>query len=171
MLYFGGVEPHISLPLFSRTLPNFQGCLSDLVMDDQIIDLASPIRQHATSVGCPPREKVCSFGSCFAGDCIPVWNGTICHCEDSPECQQSSSAVSLSHGYLGLQLPAGSVFTVETFSLAFRTRQSRATLVTFGQTASLQVHTHTHTHTHTHARLHTLYITLYYHALCKVHVH
>ena len=143
MVYIGGVEPHVSLPLFSLSLPHFEGCLSNLVMDDRIVDLASPVRRHRASEGCPPLEQDCPLGSCLHGDCVPVWNGAICHCEDSPQCggEAAQSSVSLSNGYLGLELPPGSAFTVETFSLAFRTRQTRACLISFGQIASLQVDT------------------------------
>ena len=141
MLYIGGVEPHISLPPFSRPLPDFEGCLSDLVMDDQIVDLARPIRRHGTSEGCPPLEGECPINSCLGGECVSVWNGTICHCEDSPKCGQISAPVSLSGGHMRLELPPGSVFTVETFSLSFRTRQTRGTLISFSGTASLQVYT------------------------------
>ena len=145
MLYIGGVEPHVPLPPFSHSLRNFDGCMSHLVMDDRIIDLASPVRRHATSVGCPPREGNCPEGSCLYGDCVSVWNGATCHCEDSPDCDETSSSsispsISISSGgYLRLELPTGSAFTVQAFSLAFRTRETTATLVTFGTTASVQV--------------------------------
>ena len=143
MFYIGGVEPHVSLPPFSLSLPHFDGCLSNLTMDDRIVDLASPVRQHGTSEGCPPLERDCPVASCLRGDCVSVWNGTICHCEESPECGAAvQSSVSLSNGHVGLELPPGSAFTVETFSLAFRTRQATATLISFGSVASVKVHTH-----------------------------
>ncbi|CAI8010181.1 Cadherin EGF LAG seven-pass G-type receptor 1, partial [Geodia barretti] len=140
MFYIGGVEPHVSLPPFSLSLPHFDGCLSNLMMDDRIVDLASPVRQHGTSEGCPPLERDCPVGSCLRGDCVSVWNGAICHCEESPECGAAvQSSVSLSNGHVGLELPPGSAFTVETFSLAFRTRQATATLISFGSVASVKL--------------------------------
>ena len=141
MLYIGGVEPHVSLPPFSLSLPHYDGCLSNLTMDDRIIDLANPVRQYGTSEGCPPLGQDCPVGSCLGGDCVSVWNGAVCQCEESPECSTAGlSSVSLSKGFLGLELPQGSAFTVEKFSLGFRTRQTTATVITFGNLASLQVH-------------------------------
>ena len=141
MFYIGGVEPHVSLPPFSLSLPHFDGCLSNLMMDDRIVDLASPVRQHGTSEGCPPLDRDCPVGSCLHGDCVSVWNGAICHCEESPECGAVvQSSVSLSNGHMRLKQSLIPAITVETFSLAFRTRQTTATLISFGSVASVKVH-------------------------------
>ena len=109
------------------------------MIDDQIIDLGSPVRQDAVSVGCSPLGGDCPAGTCLHGECIPVWNGAVCHCEQFPECKETSNPVSLSNGYIQMLSQEGTETNVESFILAFRTRQNSATLVEFGDVASVQV--------------------------------
>lgn len=134
-LYIGGIESHIS-HLSSVTGSHFEVCIADLVIDDRLIDLASPVRQHRTSKGCGPRDVKCHKDTCHSGECISVWNGAICHCEGSPDCSQSTNSVSLSNGYILLQ---GPVLSADYFSLAFRTRQTHATLIELGGVSTIKV--------------------------------
>ena len=143
LLYFGGVESHV--PRVSSVAGfHFDGCLADLVINDRIINLADPVRRYGTSEGCAPRDGKCRTGYCLHGECVSVWNGTVCHCEKFPECRQTSSPVSLSNGYIQLLPSEGTVTTVGHFTLAFRTRQTCATLIGFGDVASVQVKVHVH---------------------------
>ena len=109
------------------------------MIDDQIMDLGSPVRQDAVSVGCNPLDGDCPAGTCLHGECVPVWNGAVCHCEQFPECKETSNPVSLSNGYIQMLSQEGTETNVESFILAFRTRQNSATLVEFGDVASVQV--------------------------------
>ena len=70
---------------------------------------------------------------------MSVWNGTVCHCEEFPECNPASHPVSLSNGYLRLLLEEGVAVTMENFTLAFCTRLTHATLIEIGDVASIQV--------------------------------
>ena len=145
LLYIGGVESHI--PLISSLSPSrfgFEGCLANFTIDDRIVDLASPVHRYGTHEGCPPRDGSCDGERLWCpgnnGECVSVWNGSLCHCEEFPECDSSqSSSVSLSSGYVRLQL-SHSVM-VDNFTLAFRTRQTRGTLISFGSSASVKVKT------------------------------
>ena len=144
LLYIGGVESHI--PLISSLSPSrfgFEGCLANFTIDDRIVDLASPVRRYGTHEGCPPRDGSCDGERLWCpgnnGECVSVWNGSLCHCEEFPECDSSQSSVSLSSGYVRLQLSHS--VTVDNFTLAFRTRQTRGTLISFGSSASVKVKT------------------------------
>lgn len=138
LLYVGGIESHISHSS-SVTGYYFEVCIADLVVDDRIVDLASPVRKYRTSEGCGPRDEKCHEGTCHNGECVSVWNRSVCHCEESPDCSQTSNSVSLFNGYIHLQLPQGSVLSVDYFTLAFRTRLAHATLVEFGDVSSVKV--------------------------------
>lgn len=136
--YVGGIQSHIS-HVSSVTGSHFEVCVADLVIDDRIIDLASPVRQHRISEGCGPRDEKCHNGTCQSGECISVWNGAVCHCEASPDCSQTSTSVSLSNGYIHLLLPQDTVLSVDYFTLAFRTRQTHTTLLELGDVSSVKV--------------------------------
>lgn len=140
MLYIGGVESHIPLiSALSLSRFNFVGCLANLVIDDRIVDLASPIRQYGTSEGCPPHDGSCDNKSCPSnGKCVPVWNGSLCHCEEFPECDSTLIPVSFSNGYIQLQLTSD-ITEIHNITLAFRSRQAQATLIKFGSAASIKV--------------------------------
>ena len=89
------------LPLAIST---FVGCLSTLARDGVLIDLATPTRSYGVKEGCPPLGAECSSGECNRGECVPVWNGTLCSCEgDEPLCQNCKLPWSLL-GVLHLQM-------------------------------------------------------------------
>ena len=73
------------LPLAIST---FAGCLSHLALDGTLVDLATPTSSYGVEEGCPPLGTKCSLDGCDRGECVPVWNGTLCSCEgDIPLCQ------------------------------------------------------------------------------------
>ena len=141
LLYIGGVESHV--PLISALSPSrcaFEGCLAKITINDQLVDLASPICQYGTNEGCPPRDRSCDSERLWCpgnGECVSVWNGSLCHCEEFPKCDSSQSPISLSSGYVRLQLSHS--VTVDNFTLAFRTRQTQGTLISFGGSALVKV--------------------------------
>ncbi|KAI8745631.1 protocadherin wing polarity protein stan, partial [Biomphalaria glabrata] len=46
---------------------DFIGCISDLYIDHKLVDLDSPIADHSTSLGCPPKELMCQSAPCKNG--------------------------------------------------------------------------------------------------------
>ena len=77
-LYLGGVESRVSLfsPLSSVS---FNGCISNLKLNQYLFDLNNPLRGEGTQPGCPPLspERSCVQISCMR-DCVDMWNGGRC---------------------------------------------------------------------------------------------
>lgn len=98
-LYLGGIEPSIlsgNPPLSSAS---YDGCLSDVTVGLAVVDLGAPVRQEGTQPGCPPLERSCDQSCPNAGEeCVSVWNGTLCTCDSSTQCQSESiCAVFVTH--------------------------------------------------------------------------
>ncbi len=84
-LYVGGVETHV--PALSLSGTTYHGCIANLTIDHTLLDLSVPVRTHGTRKGCPPRDVSCEDVICVSGECVEVWNGTVCSCEGvSPSC-------------------------------------------------------------------------------------
>ena len=87
-LYLGGLEAHLTeLPVSSTS---YQGCISSVNLNGDLLDLGSPLRSHGTEEGCPPLDVSCSNRECAGGEeCKEMWNGTVCSCGST--CQQGES--------------------------------------------------------------------------------
>jgi len=89
-LYIGGLEPHIVRSEHISST-SYTGCLSQVTMGETLLDLASPLRAGGVVRGCPPVEDHCPSSQCVnggLGECVSVWDGTVCDCElDHPLCQ------------------------------------------------------------------------------------
>ncbi len=85
-LYIGGLESHIQRTEFILST-SYTGCLSNVVVGGSLMDFNSPLRSEGVAKGCPPLDDHCSVTLCPMGDCVGVWNGTLCSCEeDTPQC-------------------------------------------------------------------------------------
>lgn len=84
-LYLGGLDPYISSrnPPVSST--SYEGCISNVLLNQHLVDLSTPLYELGTVPGCPPLEdRVCVLQCSQCG--LEVWNGTLCTC-DSQTCQ------------------------------------------------------------------------------------
>lgn len=79
LLYFGGLEPHITHDnIFSTT---YDGCIADVKLGGQLLDFAQPEREQGTSIGCPPLEGSCSRICPRDEECVKLWDGSVCNCD------------------------------------------------------------------------------------------
>ena len=87
-LYLGGLEAHLTeLPVSSTS---YQGCISSVNLNGDLLDLGSPLRSHGSEEGCPPLDVSCSNRECAGGEeCEEMWNGTVCSCGST--CQHGES--------------------------------------------------------------------------------
>ncbi len=86
-LYIGGLEPHIQRSEFISST-SYIGCLANVVVGGRLLDFNAPLRSEGVEIGCPPLNDKCSRSQCSSGDCVSVWNGTVCSCGDeSPLCE------------------------------------------------------------------------------------
>ncbi|XP_055963047.1 cadherin EGF LAG seven-pass G-type receptor 1 [Sorex fumeus] len=78
-LLLGGV-PNLpeDFPVHNR---QFVGCMRDLVVDGQRVDMASFIANNGTSAGCAARRDFCEGSSCQnGGTCVSRWGTYLCAC-------------------------------------------------------------------------------------------
>nr|XP_046248999.1 cadherin EGF LAG seven-pass G-type receptor 1-like isoform X2 [Scatophagus argus] len=78
-LLLGGV-PDLpeDFPVRSR---DFEGCIRDLTIDGQQVDLARFISNNGTSAGCGVKQDFCSRTLCLNGGvCVNRWSSYTCRC-------------------------------------------------------------------------------------------
>lgn len=64
------------------TMNSFVGCLSDLFIDRQLVDLYTPIQDVGTQIGCPEKRSLCQAQSCNGYSCQDAWGSAKCTCGD-----------------------------------------------------------------------------------------
>jgi cadherin EGF LAG seven-pass G-type receptor 1 len=127
--YIGGLEMNdFTYPI---TNTQFSGCMRNIRINDNLLDLSKALQNVRVTSGCPPSEATCTSDTCQNnGICQDRWNGYYCscshrfggqHCETRLESSQLSG-----QGYIHYHLDQ-EVFLFK-FGVAFRTRQSDATL-------------------------------------------
>lgn len=94
-LQIGGLPP---LPTaFQVDNTDFNGCISDLLIDHNLIDFDSYVANNGTMVGCASKKSFCNANSCNGrGQCEDAWNGYVCRCEDGYtglDCLEQTDAV------------------------------------------------------------------------------
>ncbi|XP_071960078.1 cadherin EGF LAG seven-pass G-type receptor 1-like [Antedon mediterranea] len=89
----GGL-PEVPDP-FQVTSRDFIGCIRDVTIDDNLLDLASSVEDYLTESGCGAKENFCRQGLCEnGGSCISQWNTYQCECRQGytgQRCEQGSS--------------------------------------------------------------------------------
>ncbi|KAH7641931.1 protocadherin-like wing polarity protein stan isoform x3 [Dermatophagoides farinae] len=80
-LQIGGLPP---LPTeFQVENTDFNGCISDLRIDHNLVDFDSYVANNGTIIGCPSKKSFCNTNSCNGrGQCEDAWNGYVCRCEN-----------------------------------------------------------------------------------------
>ena len=79
------------------TQQDFVGCISDVYIDNRLLDLNSSVVSVQTSVGCPQKKTHCQSSPCTLGGqslcgccgcmcvCVCVGGGCVCVCEREKE--------------------------------------------------------------------------------------
>lgn len=77
-----------SFPVQNR---DFIGCVRDLYIDHELIDLNQFVANNLTIAGCPSRRGFCHIDPCLNGaTCQESWSGYRCICPEGyggSECQ------------------------------------------------------------------------------------
>jgi cadherin EGF LAG seven-pass G-type receptor 1 len=60
----------------------FSGCISDLYVDHQLVDLGSPLQDVGTQPGCPERRSVCHLQPCNGNPCQDSYGSAKCLCSE-----------------------------------------------------------------------------------------
>nr|CAB3229665.1 cadherin EGF LAG seven-pass G-type receptor 2 [Phallusia mammillata] len=61
---------------------SFDGCLRDLTIDGQLIDLGQYVANNGSKAGCSPMKSQCDSQVCNSGTCKPMWSNFRCLCND-----------------------------------------------------------------------------------------
>ena len=60
------------------------------------MDLSSALRSFGTREGCPPFEVTYDQVTCDRGECVRVWNGSLCSCDgDVPLCAADGKMITV----------------------------------------------------------------------------
>ncbi|XP_008554083.1 neurexin-3 [Microplitis demolitor] len=144
LFYLGG----IGVPFSSATIPpvfwstafrqGFVGCMRDLVMSGQSIDIAGYAQQQdsgAVRPACHVQAAFCSSQPCMhGGECIEGWNRFYCDCTFTDfigaTCSKDASILHLNGSQqMTILMPEDSKTQAEEISVRFRTSQQNGLLL------------------------------------------
>ncbi|XP_025106932.1 cadherin EGF LAG seven-pass G-type receptor 2-like isoform X2 [Pomacea canaliculata] len=115
---------------------DFIGCISDVYIDNELLDLNSSIVNILTDVGCPYKETHCQSSPCtFAGKCQEGWITFTCDCPEMRGGKDCSQEIERSrqlkgNGYLTYDKILQSVVNYPWYNgIAFRTRANSGALM------------------------------------------
>ena len=67
-------------PIQQQPAGSFAGCIGDLFVDHQLVDLSSPIQEFGTQAGCPEKRTFCQQHSCNGASCQDSYGAPRCSC-------------------------------------------------------------------------------------------
>ena len=75
------------LPFKPDKLPiqgkSFVGCIRNVLVNQEALNLGSPILDRNTQAGCSQKRNFCLKNPCDnGGTCISSWNTAVCQCPD-----------------------------------------------------------------------------------------
>uniref|UniRef100_A0A6G1S6M5 Cadherin EGF LAG seven-pass G-type receptor 2 n=1 Tax=Aceria tosichella TaxID=561515 RepID=A0A6G1S6M5_9ACAR len=75
-------QPSSSSARLASLANSFSGCISDLHVDHQLVDLGSPLEDFGTQPGCPERRNLCQPQSCNGFPCQDSYGSLKCQCSE-----------------------------------------------------------------------------------------
>ncbi|XP_045034928.1 protocadherin-like wing polarity protein stan isoform X2 [Daphnia magna] len=114
---------------------DYDGCIKDLHIDHQFIDLASFVADNGTVAGCQEKKDFCSSNPCRnGGKCRQGFSTFLCECPDGVAGKDCSETIEGSRqfrgdGYLIFTPDAKPIVLPWSASFAFRTRQADSFLM------------------------------------------
>jgi cadherin EGF LAG seven-pass G-type receptor 1 len=137
--HLGGLSTPLSADHHTVLNSHFIGCIRNLYIDGQMVDLATFAWNNGTVEGCPAKAKFCLSSPCQnSGTCTEVWNGYHCDCGTGwmgKDCSQPAPGHSWrlhGQGYLVFTKASHGLANVRSpwlNALSFRTRHLTATLM------------------------------------------
>nr|XP_033491706.1 cadherin EGF LAG seven-pass G-type receptor 1-like [Epinephelus lanceolatus] len=143
-LLLGGV-PDLpeDFPVRSR---DFEGCIKDLNIDGQQVDMARFIANNGTKAGCAVKQDFCSRTSCLNGGvCVNRWTSYSCQCPlgfGGKNCEQVMPTPLKFNGkaLVWWAEPQVTISVPWYLSLMFRTRHRAGTLLKADAGESSRIH-------------------------------
>lgn len=78
-MYLGSLPSMVD---FAIPTQSFIGCMSDLYIDHELVDLYDPNHDSGTQPGCPDKRNFCQQHSCNGHPCQGSWGAAKCICGD-----------------------------------------------------------------------------------------
>ncbi|XP_042898874.1 protocadherin-like wing polarity protein stan isoform X2 [Parasteatoda tepidariorum] len=81
---------------------NFNGCIKDLYVDNQLVNLNSFVANNGTTVGCPQKMGYCHSSPCKnGGTCVEGWGSYYCTCPTGFVEKDCSEGVAIVRHFIG----------------------------------------------------------------------
>ncbi|XP_046394946.1 protocadherin-like wing polarity protein stan isoform X2 [Ischnura elegans] len=145
-LQLGGL-PSLPATNFQVQNKDFVGCIADLYIDHQFIDLNGFVADNGTLAGCPDKKAFCSSNPCKNGaTCRDAWRSYECTCVEGWSGKDCSEAVKnpwrfKGDGQLSFNPLLRPILLPWYNAVSIRTRQPNAFLMSIqvGQNSSITV--------------------------------
>nr|XP_033773923.1 cadherin EGF LAG seven-pass G-type receptor 2 isoform X1 [Geotrypetes seraphini] len=132
-LLLGGV-PNLpeNFPIRNR---QFVGCMKNLLIDNQQVDMADFIANNGTVPGCSAKRNFCDSNACSnGGTCVNKWDSFSCECPLGYGGQNCQKEMANPQRFLGTSLVSWSNLAITItlpwhIRLMFRTRQGNGILL------------------------------------------
>ena len=135
-MFIGGLPSVGATYRIPRT--DFIGCIRNIYIDHNLLDLYNPLKQNSTRPGCPVIGKFCSSNPCAnGGKCYDGIGGFKCVCQDGFVGKKCENDVTRSSR--PVRFSKGAIIIVSnkqkqppppwTTSIVIRTRQSDGVLI------------------------------------------